>query len=162
MFEVKTHQDVQENYQALYTAIQAHLEGETDLVANLANISAFLFSSLAGLNWAGFYIMKNGGLVLGPFCGKPACTRIALGSGVCGTAAVERRVIVVPDVHAFEGHIACDGDTKSEIVLPLYKGGEVFGVLDIDSPILDRFSELDEDYLTKIVACISGALDKLS
>ncbi|MCL2397760.1 MAG: GAF domain-containing protein [Defluviitaleaceae bacterium] len=162
MYKTQTHTDPQENYQALYAATSSHMESEPDLIANLANISAFLYTSLPDINWAGFYVLKGGELVLGPFGGKPACTRIAMGRGVCGTAATDRRVIVVPDVDAFEGHIACDCQTKSEIVLPLYINGEVFGVLDIDSPVLDRFSELDVDYLTKIAECISNHLHKLN
>ena len=158
MYQVNTHFDPNENYQTLYTAISAHLDDEPDLIANLANIAAFLFSTLPDLNWAGFYIVRDGELVLGPFVGKPACTRIKLGEGVCGTAAAERRVINVPDVHAFEGHIACDCASNSEIVLPLYRDGDVFGVLDIDSPVLQRFTELDEDYLIKIAIRISDWL----
>jgi len=160
MLEVRTHTDIHENYQALHAAVHAHLYDESDLIANLANISAFIYAGLTDINWAGFYILKGGVLVLGPFIGKPACTRIALDSGVCGMAAREARVIVVSDVHAFDGHIACDGNTNSEIVLPLYKNGEVFGVLDVDSPVFDRFSEVDADYLTKITECISEFLDE--
>jgi len=162
MYEIKTREDAQDNYEALFSAIRAHLEDENDLIANLANISAFIYHSLEGLNWAGFYIMRDEALVLGPFIGKPACTRIALDKGVCGAAATQRKILVVPDVHQFPGHIACDGDTNSEIVLPLYKNGEVFGVLDIDSPLLNRFTDIDEEYLTKIAECISGDLDKLN
>lgn len=162
MYEIKTREDAQDNYEALFSAIRAHLEDENDLIANLANISAFIYHSLEGLNWAGFYIMRDEALVLGPFIGKPACTRIALDKGVCGAAATQRKILVVPDVHQFPGHIACDGDTNSEIVLPLYKNGEVFGVLDIDSPLLNRFTDIDEEYLTKIAECISGYLDKLN
>ena len=161
MYEINNHDDVRENYEALYAAVRTHLEDETDLTANLANISAFIYHSLDKLNWAGFYLVKNNELVLGPFIGKPACTRIALDKGVCGTAATEKRVIVVPDVHQFPGHIACDGDTNSEIVLPLYKNGEVFGVLDIDSPTYDRFGGIDEEWLTRIAKEISGFLDKM-
>jgi len=159
MYDIKNHDDVRENYEALCSAVQAHLEDEPDLIANLANIAAFIYHSLDRLNWAGFYLMKDGQLVLGPFVGKPACTRIALDKGVCGAAATQRQVIVVPDVHRFPGHIACDGDTNSEIVLPIYKNGEVFGVLDVDSPEFDRFSTLDAEWLTKIAGCISRYLD---
>ena len=161
MYEIHNSDDIRENYEALYTAVCTHLEDEDDLVANLANIAAFIYHSLTGLNWAGFYVMKGGQLVLGPFVGKPACTRIALDKGVCGAAATQRQVLVVPDVHQFPGHIACDGDTNSEIVLPLYKNGEVFGVLDIDSPVLDRFGAIDEEWLTKIAGEISRFLDKM-
>ena len=158
MYKINNQADVRENYEALYLAVRAHLEDENDLIANLANIAAFIYHSLDKLNWAGFYLMKDGQLVLGPFVGKPACTRIALNSGVCGAAATQRRVVVVPDVHQFEGHIACDGDTNSEIVLPLYKNGEVFGVLDIDSPEFNRFGDIDEEWLTKIAGEINKFL----
>ena len=161
MYEISNHDDVRENYEALYSAVCAHLDDEDDLIANLANIAAFIYHSLDKLNWAGFYIIKDGRLVLGPFNGKPACTRIALNKGVCGTAVTKKRVMVVPDVHQFPGHIACDGDTNSEIVLPLYKNGEVFGVLDIDSPVHSRFREIDEEWLIKIAKEISNFLDKL-
>jgi len=160
MYKINNHDDARENYEALYAAVRAHMEDEADLVANLANIAAFIYHSLPGLNWAGFYLMKGSELVLGPFIGKPACTRIALDKGVCGAAATQQQVLVVPDVHAFPGHIACDGDTNSEIVLPIFKNGEVFGVLDIDSPILDRFSALDEEWLTKIAEAISNFLNQ--
>jgi len=161
MFDVKTHGDAQENYEALCAAIASHLEDESDLIANLANISAFIYTSLPNLNWAGFYLLKDNALVLGPFVGKPACTRIPLGKGVCGTAADTGKTVVVPDVHAFDGHIACDGETNSEIVLPLFRDGQVFGVLDIDSPILNRFTEIDEEYLNKIAVLISNSLGRL-
>jgi len=160
MFEINSHKDSQENYQALYVAIQSHMKDEDDLIANLANISSFIYWTLEDINWSGFYLMKNKELVLGPFCGKPACTRISVGKGVCGTAVYQERIIVVPDVHNFDGHIACDGETKSEIVLPIFKGGKVFGVLDIDSPIANRFSELDKEYLAKIAECISSFVNK--
>ena len=161
MYKIDNHDDAHENYRALHAAICAHLADEPDIIANFANISAFIYHSLEQLNWAGFYIMKDGQLVLGPFIGKPACTRINLDSGVCGAAATQRRVIVVKDVHQFPGHIACDGDTNSEIVLPIYRNGEVFGVLDIDSPIHDRFGATDEEWLTKIAEEISIFLDKM-
>jgi L-methionine (R)-S-oxide reductase len=121
--------------------VRALLEGERDPVANAANLSALVYALLPDLNWAGFYWMKDGELVLGPFQGKPACVRIALGKGVCGTAAKERRTIIVPDVHAFPGHIACDSASNSEVVVPVMKDGRVLGVLDVDSPRLGRFGE---------------------
>ncbi|MCR5249919.1 MAG: GAF domain-containing protein [Lachnospiraceae bacterium] len=119
-----------------------------------ANLSALLFDSLEELNWAGFYLMRNGELQLGPFQGKPACMRIPVGKGVCGTAVKEKRIQRVADVHAFPGHIACDSASASEIVLPLFRDGEVFGVLDIDSPVKDRFDEKDEEGLRRIAALI--------
>ena len=120
--------------------LRALLHGETDPVANAANMAALIFQRVPRLNWAGFYFLKDGVLVVGPFQGLPACTRIPLGRGVCGTAAQLRETIVVPDVHAFEGHIACDSASRSEIVVPLVSGGQVIGVLDVDSPEPDRFS----------------------
>ncbi|MGZ5073280.1 MAG: GAF domain-containing protein, partial [Usitatibacter sp.] len=115
------------------------LAGERDATANAANLAALVFHTLPDLNWAGFYWMKHGELVLGPFQGKPACVRIALGQGVCGTAARDRRSIVVEDVDRFPGHIACDSASRSEVVVPIVRGGEVLGVLDLDSPSLARF-----------------------
>jgi L-methionine (R)-S-oxide reductase len=130
-------------YAELLAQARALFEGERDPGANAANLAALLYHSLAGLNWAGFYWMKEGGLVLGSFQGRPACVRIALGKGVCGTAARERRTIVVPDVNAFPGHIACDSASRSEVVIPLVRRGEVIGVMDLDSPQLKRFDEDD-------------------
>jgi L-methionine (R)-S-oxide reductase len=130
-------------YAELLAQARALFEGERDPGANAANLAALLYHSLPGLNWAGFYWMKEGGLVLGSFQGRPACVRIALGKGVCGTAARERRTIVVPDVNAFPGHIACDSASRSEVVVPLVRRGEVIGVMDLDSPQLKRFDEDD-------------------
>jgi L-methionine (R)-S-oxide reductase len=119
--------------------LAALLHGERDLVANAANTAALLWDALPGLNWAGFYLYKSGELVLGPFQGKPACVRIAIGKGVCGTAAARRTTLIVEDVHAFPGHIACDSASNSEIVIPLVRGDELLGVLDLDSPLHARF-----------------------
>ncbi|HTQ13164.1 MAG TPA: GAF domain-containing protein [Rhizomicrobium sp.] len=126
-------------------ALQARglFEGERDAIANAANLSALIYGGLDGLNWAGFYFLKGGALVLGPFQGKPACVRIEMGRGVCGTAAARRETLVVADVHAFPGHIACDAASNSEIVVPLVRGGAAIGVLDIDSPLLSRFDAED-------------------
>ena len=142
-------------------AQQAHalLEGERDLTANAANLAALIFHTLPDLNWAGFYWMKGGELVLGPFQGKPACVRIALGKGVCGSAAQARKTIVVPDVHAFPGHIACDSASRSEIVVPVLAGGRVVGVLDLDSPLPARFDESDARALEALVARFVAATD---
>jgi len=123
--------------------LAAVFAGERDGLANLANMSALLYSSLPDLNWAGFYLVRDGGLVLGPFQGKVACVRIALGRGVCGTAAERRETVIVPDVHAFPGHIACDSASHSEIVVPLISGERLLGVLDLDSPQLARFDQDD-------------------
>ena len=161
MHEIKRSENTAENYRLLQATIKSHLADEKDLIANLANISAFIYHGLEGLNWAGFYLIKGGMLVLGPFVGKPACVRIPLDRGVCGKAAREGQVILVEDVHAFEDHIACDVDSNSEIVLPIFKDDKVFGVLDIDSPVLGRFTEEDKLYLTSIAKDISDFLDNL-
>ena len=123
-----------------------------------ANLSALIYESMDRLNWAGFYLMREGELQLGPFQGKTACTRIQVGKGVCGTSVEKNTIIRVEDVHLFPGHIACDSASESEIVLPIHKGGEVIGVLDIDSPVKNRFSEEDEKYLAKIVEIIEKTI----
>ncbi len=130
-------------YRELAAQLSALIGDERDFIANMANMAALLFHQLEGLNWAGFYLMKGGELVLGPFQGKPACIRIPLGRGVCGTAAATRETQVVADVHAFPGHIACDADSRSEIVVPLIQDGVVIGVLDLDSPAPSRFDADD-------------------
>ncbi len=139
-----------EIYENLLLQIQGLLADETDAVANMANVSAALFNGLADLNWAGFYRVKGGELVLGPFQGKPACVRISFGRGVCGTCAQSKKTQVVKNVHEFAGHIACDSASNSEIVIPIFNKERVWGVLDIDSPILARFDETDKMYLEKI------------
>jgi GAF domain-containing protein len=131
-------------YAELSRDLAALLSGEKDLIANAANTSALIYDALPDLNWAGFYLYKSGELVLGPFQGKPACVRIAMGKGVCGTAAERRATVRVDDVHAFPGHIACDSASNSEIVIPLVRGTELLGVLDLDSPRLRRFGEADQ------------------
>ncbi|HIF9111302.1 TPA: GAF domain-containing protein [Photobacterium damselae] len=131
-------------YKRLTQQALALIEGEKDLIANISNISALLNMELEDINWVGFYLLKDDQLVLGPFQGKPACVRIPVGRGVCGTAVSEKKVQRVADVHAFPGHIACDAVSNSEIVLPLIVSGEVIGVLDIDSPSLSRFDQNDE------------------
>jgi L-methionine (R)-S-oxide reductase len=133
----------QELYAQLARELSGLIAGETDFIANLANASALIYHSLPDLNWAGFYLLKSGELVVGPFQGKPACVRIAMGKGVCGTAALKRTTVIVRDVHEFPGHIACDSASNSEIVVPLLRGEELVGVLDLDSPKLSRFDEPD-------------------
>jgi GAF domain-containing protein len=130
--------------ETLLAQAAALVAGERDWVANAANLAALAGTQIPGLNWSGIYVLRGATLVLGPFSGKPACVRIALGSGVCGTAARERRTVVVPDVHAFPGHIACDAASRSEIVVPLVLGDRLLGVLDIDSPQLDRFGAAEQ------------------
>jgi L-methionine (R)-S-oxide reductase len=147
-----------EAYADLARDLRALLSGETDLVANAANTSALLFDALPDLNWAGFYLYKSGELVLGPFQGKPACVRIAIGMGVCGTAAQRRETVLVEDVHAFPGHIACDSASNSEIVIPLIRHNELLGVLDLDSPKLRRFGAVDQRGLEALAAVFVDSL----
>ncbi|MEA2204758.1 MAG: L-methionine (R)-S-oxide reductase [Blastocatellia bacterium] len=140
-----------EFYQTLEAQARALLQGETDLIANAANLSALLYHSLPQLNWAGFYFLRGNELVLGPFQGSPACVRIGLGKGVCGTAAAKRETTVVPDVHQFPGHIACDSASNSEIVVPIINNDRVLGVLDLDSPAFSRFDSDDVAGLERLV-----------
>jgi L-methionine (R)-S-oxide reductase len=142
-----------ELYDALARSLESLLEGETDALANLANASGLLAETLERVNWCGFYLLRGGELVLGPFQGKPACVRIALGKGVCGTAAQRRETLVVPDVNAFPGHIACDAASRSEIVVPIMEGagGALRGVLDVDAPEPSRFDDDDRRGLERFV-----------
>jgi GAF domain-containing protein len=147
-------------YDELATSLRALLAGERDLVANAANMAALLFWSLHDLNWAGFYLVEpgRGDLLLGPFQGKPACVRIPIGRGVCGAAAERRATVVVPDVHAFPGHIACDSASNSEIVVPIIRGGTLLGVLDLDSPVHARFDDADARGLEALVRIFVDSL----
>ena len=139
------------NYDLLKEQLQALTGSERHPIPNLANASALIYHALPDLNWAGFYLMDNEELLLGPFQGKTACIRIPKGRGVCGTAVLEERILRVDDVHTFEGHIACDSASRSEIVLPIFAGERVVGVLDIDSPKKGRFSKEDEEGLSELV-----------
>ena len=143
-----------ELYRDLARQLAALLAGETDFIANAANTAALIYHGLPDLNWAGFYFRNGSELVLGPFQGKPACVRIPIGKGVCGTAAARAATILVPDVHDFPGHIACDPESRSELVVPLIDAGAVLGVLDLDSPLLARFDELDRDGCEQLVALL--------
>jgi len=143
-------QTKQQDYQLLVQQAKALLSGESDYIANAANISALIYNNLADLNWAGFYFLKAEQLVLGPFQGQVACVRIPLGRGVCGTAAATGEIQRIADVHQFDGHIACDAASNSEIVLPITHAGKVVAVLDIDSPELQRFDLIDQQYLSQI------------
>ena len=145
-------------YDELVQEVAALLEGEHDLIANLANASALIWNKLPEINWSGFYLYKEQQLVLGPFQGKPACVRIPMGRGVCGTAAKTQQAQLVTDVHQFEGHIACDTASNSEVVIPLLVKGELLGVLDIDSPVFSRFDEDDLQGLQRVVDVIQGSL----
>ena len=146
------------NYDLVAQQLAALTEGIPYEVANLANASALLWQELPEINWVGFYKMEDGALVLGPFQGKPACIRIPVGRGVCGTAVAEDAVQLVYDVHQFPGHIACDCASNSEIVLPIHAGGKIWGVLDIDSPFIGRFTEDDRDGLQKVVEILEKIL----
>ncbi len=138
------------DYKQLAAELRSLLEGERDFIANAANFSSLLFYSLADLNWAGLYLLKEGDLVLGPFQGKPACVRIRMGQGVCGTAAEQRQSVLVPNVHEFPGHIACDSASNSEVVIPLIKNDRLLGVLDLDSPSIGRFDDSDVTGLNEL------------
>lgn len=148
-------------YRFISVRLEAIAASENDPLANLCNFMAFLYWTLGNVNWVGLYILREGELVLGPFAGKPACTRIAMGSGVCGTAAKSQKAQVVADVHSFPGHIACDGDSKSEIVIPLYVRDTLWGVLDIDSPIVERFNNEDLTEITRITKQIETLAEAL-
>lgn len=148
----------QKHYQLLIEQAKALVSGEPDMIANMANISALLYHNLDEVNWAGFYLHKDEQLVLGPFHGQPACIRIPMGAGVCGTAAATGKTQIVEDVHAFVGHIACDAASNSEIVIPLYHEGNLLGVLDIDSPSYGRFDDADHQGLQPIVEALVAQL----
>jgi len=139
-------------YRELALQARGLFEGERDAIANAANLASLLYFGLDALNWAGFYFLKGGQLVLGPFQGQPACVRIAMGKGVCGTAAARRETLIVPDVHEFPGHIACDVASNSEIVVPLLRDAHLVGVLDVDSPIKGRFDNEDRAGLEALAA----------
>ena len=142
------------DYELLLQQAEGMLDAEPWYTAAMSNLSALIASSMEELNWAGFYLYRNGRLVVGPFQGKPACIHIPAGKGVCGTAAAQDRMQIVPDVHTFPGHIACDSASASEIVIPIHKGGEIRAVLDIDSPVPDRFSAEDAAGLSDFVRLI--------
>lgn len=146
-------------YRELLAQLAGLLAGERDPWANAANASALLFSALPDLNWAGFYFLRGGELVVGPFQGRPACVRIALGRGVCGSAAAARRTLIVPDVHAFSDHIACDAASNSEVVVPILCEGRLVGVLDLDSPSLARFDGQDAAGLEQAASMIAAGCD---
>ena len=160
MLDIKIEKDqpAPEFYAELTSFASALVDGEPDAIANMANVSALIWQYVQDLNWAGFYRVVDGELVLGPFQGKTACIRIAMGAGVCGTAAASATVQRVADVHAFPGHIACDADSRSELVIPVVKNGSIIAVLDLDSPLPDRFSEADESGLAALIAAIANNL----
>lgn len=145
-------------YQTLSQSLSGLIEGEADAIANFSNASALIYQNLTQINWAGFYRLKEGELVLGPFQGKPACIRIALKRGVCGAAASQKKTQRIEDVHAFPGHIACDPDSASEIVIPILKEGQLVGVLDIDSPVKGRFDREDQAGLEAFAKVLSDSM----
>lgn len=150
-------------YDELAQELDALLTGEPDPVANAANAAAAIYHALPELNWAGFYFVRGQELVLGPFQGRPACVRIPIGKGVCGTVALQRRSVLVPDVTAFPGHIACDAASRSELVVPLEAGGDLLGVFDLDSPVVGRFDETDQagcEHLAGIVGRHLGGMPR--
>jgi L-methionine (R)-S-oxide reductase len=149
----------EQKYNYMLTSLEGQLSSEKDIIANLSNASAIIKALMDRLNWAGFYFIKNGELVLGPFQGLPACNRIKLSAGVCGAAATTKEVQLVPNVHEFPGHIACDSASNSEIVIPIIKDGVVYGVLDLDSPEFNRFTELEATYLKKFVEKLNQYID---
>ncbi len=145
-------------YEQLASQLSSLLAGERDLIANAANFSALIFQSLPGLNWAGFYFVKDDELVLGPFQGRPACVRIRVGQGVCGAGAAKCETVIVPNVHEFPGHITCDSASNSEIVIPLMKDSRLIGVLDLDSPVLSRFDQEDAAGLEQLVRILLSSV----
>ena len=157
--EMKVTTTKAELYDEVARQLVGLLAGERDWIANTANAAALIFGALPDLNWAGFYLLRGSELVLGPFQGRPACIRIALGRGVCGTAAADRRTVRVDDVHAFPGHIACDAASRSELVVPLIDGERLIGVLDLDSPNEARFDADDEAGVVRLAALLVGASD---
>jgi len=159
MIDLQSTGDGLQGYALLCAQLEALLAGERDFIANAAQMSAFLYSELEGLNWAGFYLNRNDELVLGPFQGKVACVRIPFSKGVCGAAATTRATQRVEDVHAFPGHIACDSASNSELVVPLVKEGRLIGVLDLDSPTVGRFTEQDQAGVEQLAAIFLRATD---
>lgn len=147
-----------QQYQQLLQQAAALVDGESDKIANAANLSALVYHALPDLNWVGFYFYDGKELVVGPFQGLPACVRIALGRGVCGTAAVTKKTQRIADVDAFPGHIPCDSASRSELVVPLYKGEQLIGVFDLDSPKLDRFNAVDQEHLEALAKIFLGAI----
>ena len=147
------------DYDELVAQIEALTEGVQSPISNLANAAALLFNSMKNVSWAGFYILEGETLVLGPFMGKPACVLIPMGKGVCGTAAAEEKTVTVPDVRLFPGHIACDTESRSEIVVPVQVNGTLYGVMDIDSAVTDRFSDDDRKGLERFAAVLGKALE---
>lgn len=159
MYQIETNKDSEKNYQAMVNMVKGMLNDDSDVTAVLSNLSAVINEHMDGINWVGFYLMKEGELVLAPFQGKPACIRLQVGKGVCGTAVAKRKTQLVEDVSKFPGHVACDSATNSEIVIPIFNDGDIFGVLDVDSPEFNRFGEIENKYLSEICMLIEQHLD---
>lgn len=161
MFKLDAIKNMNEEERLKYMLIllKGQLSSEKDNLANVSNVTGIIMSCIDNLNWAGFYILRDNELVLGPFQGLPACNRITIGKGVCGTAVETKEVQLIPDVHLFPGHIACDDASNSELVIPIIKENKVFGVLDLDSPIKNRFTELESKYLVKLVEILNEYID---
>lgn len=161
MFKLDVIKDMNQEERLKYMLIllKGQLSSEKDNLANISNVTGIIMACVDRLNWAGFYIIRDNELVLGPFQGLPACNRIAIGKGVCGTAVATREVQLIPDVHLFPGHIACDDASNSELVIPIIKENKVFGVLDLDSPIKNRFTVLEAEYFVKLVNILNEYID---
>ncbi|MDR1234659.1 MAG: GAF domain-containing protein [Mycoplasmataceae bacterium] len=155
MHKIRKNENLKINLNHLFETVKSLLNDEDDLISGLANVSSVINAYITNINWCGFYLIKNNKLVLGPFQGLPACTRIDIGKGVCGTAAKTKTPLIVPNVHKFPGHIACDVNSQSEVVIPLFKNSKIFGVLDIDSPKLNRFKKAEVNTFIKIAALIN-------
>jgi GAF domain-containing protein len=151
--------DKKECYKLVHAQLKSLLENEPYVIPNLSNTSALLNGALTEINWVGFYLMHNNELLLGPFQGKTACVHISVGKGVCGTAVLKDEIQLVPDVHEFPGHIACDSDSRSEIVIPIHNNGQIVGVLDIDSPTVKRFDLVDQEGLLEVVKILEAACE---
>jgi GAF domain-containing protein len=151
--------DKKECYKLVHAQLKSLLENEPYVIPNLSNTSALLNGALTDINWVGFYLMHNNELLLGPFQGKTACVHISVGKGVCGTAVLKDEIQLVPDVHEFPGHIACDSDSRSEIVIPIHNNGQIVGVLDIDSPTVKRFDLVDQEGLLEVVKILEAACE---
>ncbi len=161
MFKLDIIKDMNQEQRLKYmlVLIKGQISSEKDDLANISNVTGIIMSCVDRLNWAGFYILRDKELVLGPFQGLPACNRIAIGKGVCGKAVESRNVQLVPDVHLFPGHIACDSNSNSELVIPIIKDNKVYGVLDLDSPIKNRFTKLEEEYFIKLVEILNEKIN---
>ncbi|KOF57581.1 MULTISPECIES: GAF domain-containing protein [Clostridium] len=161
MFDIKIFDGMktEEKYNMMLSMLKSIIEDESDVITNISNATALINAIIGRINWCGFYFIRNGELVLGPFQGMPACTRIKIGNGVCGTAVRERKVMRIDNVHNFKGHIACDAASNSELVIPIIKNGKVYGVLDIDSEEAARFTELEQTYAEKSIELLSKYID---